>query len=123
MHGLFQESRKGTSSDTYSTDGHRFIDSHGNEAVGKEMMRAGWIGYFQLFPDCIIEVTDIFSNGDTLAAYGYAGRTFKGGGTETNDNSWRLPASRKAVVRDNKSSLWQVYCEARIPFGIMNKNQ
>jgi len=105
------------------TDDHRFIDSHGNETVGIEKMKAAWIGYFQLFPDYTIEVTDIFSNGDTLAAFGYAGGTFKGKKTETNENYWRLPASWKAVVSSNKIRLWEVYCDAKIPFDIITKNR
>lgn len=105
------------------TDDHRFIDSHGNETIGKEKMRAAWIGYFQLFPDYKIEVTDIFSNGDTLAAFGYAGGTFKGKKTDTNENSWRLPASWRAIVSDNKMKVWQVYCDAKIPFDIITKNK
>lgn len=105
------------------TDDHRFIDSHGNESVGKETMRAAWIGYFQLFPDYNIEVTDIFSNGDTLAAFGYAGGTFKGKKTDTNENSWRLPASWRAIVSNNKMKMWQVYCDAKIPFDIITKNK
>jgi len=105
------------------TDDHRFIDSHGNETIGKEKMRAAWIGYFQLFPDYKIEVTDIFSNGDTLAAFGYAGGTFKGKKTDTDENSWRLPASWRAIVSDNKMKVWQVYCDAKIPFDIITKNK
>jgi len=38
------------------TDEHKFIDSQGNVTLGKEQMRAGWIGYFQLFPDYKIEI-------------------------------------------------------------------
>ena len=105
------------------TDDHAFIDSHGNVSVGKETMRAAWTGYFAMFPDYAIEVTEIFSNGDTLAAFGYAGGTFLGKKTVRNENYWRLPASWKAVVRDDKIQLWQVYCDAKIPFDIINKNK
>ena len=31
-------------------DDHKFIDSQGNEVIGREKMKAGWAGYFQLFP-------------------------------------------------------------------------
>src|ERR1700684_4126079 len=47
------------------TEDHKFIDAHGNEVTGKDKMRAGWAGYFQWFPDYKIEITDIFSIGDT----------------------------------------------------------
>lgn len=78
-------------------NGHTFIDSHGNEIVGTESMRAGWIGYFQLFPDYKIEITEIFSNGDTVAAFGFASGTFEGR-RESQDNYWRLPAAWRAIT-------------------------
>ena len=101
------------------TDDHTFIDSHGNETVGKEKMRAGWIGYFQIFPDYKIEVTKIFVDGDTIAAFGFAGGTFHGL-TNRKENIWRLPASWKGIVKNEKIQLWQVYCDAKIPFDIIN---
>jgi ketosteroid isomerase-like protein len=104
------------------TDAHKFIDSQGNEAIGKENMRAGWIGYFQLFPDYKIEVTEIFVNGDTVAAFGFAGGTFQGL-TDEKGNFWHLPASWKAITKNGKIDLWQVYADSKIPFDIINKNK
>jgi ketosteroid isomerase-like protein len=101
------------------TDDHKFIDSQGNEAIGKEKMREGWKGYFQLFPDYKIEITDIFDGGDIIAAFGFAGGTFHGE-RERKENSWRLPASWKAVIEDGKIDLWQVYVDAKIPFDIIS---
>ena len=102
------------------TDDHRFIDSHGNEVVGKEKMKAGWIGYFQLFPDYKIELTEIFLDKDTVAAFGFAGGTFQGS-IRAKENYWRLPASWKAVIKDGNIALWQVYADSKIPFDIINK--
>ena len=102
-------------------DDHKFIDAHGNETVGVEKMRSGWVGYFQWFPDYKIEITDIFSRGDTLAAFGFAGGTFKGKKADNNENYWHLPASWKAIVAGNKIKLWQVYADSKIPFDIINK--
>ncbi len=104
------------------TDDHKFIDSQGNEVVGKERMRAGWIGYFQLFPDYKIEITDIFLNGDMVAALGFAGGTFQGR-TERKENYWHLPASWKAVIKNGKVCLWQVYADSKIPYDIINKSK
>lgn len=105
------------------TDDHKFIDAHGNEMVGKDKMKAGWMGYFQLFPDYKIEITDIFSNGNTLAAFGFASGTYQGKKTDNNENFWRLPASWKVIVADNKIKLWQVYADSKIPFDIISKNK
>jgi ketosteroid isomerase-like protein len=104
------------------SDEHKFIDSQGNEAIGKENMRAGWIGYFQLFPDYKIEITEIFVNGDTVAAFGFAGGTFQGP-SDKNGNYWHLPASWKAIIKNGKIHLWQVYADSKIPFDIINKNK
>jgi ketosteroid isomerase-like protein len=104
------------------TENHTFIDSQGNEAVGKEKLRAGWIWYFQLFPDYKIEITDMFINGDTVAAFGFAGGTFQGQ-SDKKENYWHLPASWKAVIKNGKIDLWQVYADSKIPFDIVNKNK
>jgi len=52
-------------------DDHEFIDAHGNEIKDKDKMKAGWTGYFQWFPDYKIEITDILTSDDTLAAFGF----------------------------------------------------
>jgi len=105
------------------TDDHEFIDAHGNKTVGKDKMKTGWTGYFQWFPDYKIEITDIFSKGDTLAALGFASGTYKGKKSDNSENYWRLPASWKAVVSGNKIKLWQVYADTKIPFDIIGRNK
>jgi ketosteroid isomerase-like protein len=104
------------------TDDHKFIDSQGNKVIGKEKMRAGWIGYFQFFPDYKIEITEIFVNGDTVAAFGFAEGTFQGL-SDKKENYWHLPASWKAIIKNGKIDLWQVYADSKIPFDIINKNK
>jgi len=104
------------------TDDHKFLDAHGNEVSGRDKMKNAWRGYFQLFPDYKIEITDIFSHGDTMAALGFAGATFKGIKTDRNENYWRIPAAWKALVSENKIKLWQVYADTKIPFDIIGKN-
>jgi ketosteroid isomerase-like protein len=102
------------------SDDHQFIDAHGHLISGKDKMKAGWAGYFQMFPDYQIDITDIFSDGDTLAAFGFASATFKGIKTGGDQNHWRLPASWKVVLQNNKIRLWQVYADTKIPFDIIN---
>ena len=94
------------------SDGHIFIDAHGNQVSGKEKMIAGWRGYFEWFPDYYIEVTEVFEDEDKLALFGFAGGTFK----NKEGESWRLPAAWKAIVKDGRVSLWQVYADTKIPF-------
>ena len=104
------------------TDDHKFIDSQGNEIIGREKMREGWVGYFQFFPDYNIEITDIFLNEDTVAAFGFASATFQGQ-SDRKENNWHLPASWKAIIKNGKIDLWQVYADSKIPFDIINKNK
>jgi ketosteroid isomerase-like protein len=104
------------------TDDHAFIDSQGNEVFGKEKMRAGWSGYFQLFPDYTIEITTVFIDGNTVGAFGFASATFEGLSSKK-ENYWRLPASWKADIKGDKIQCWQVYADAKIPFDIIDKNR
>ena len=104
------------------SDDHVFVDAHGNEVVGKEKMSVGWRGYFEWFPDYQIEVTEIFEgmlgeeDGQTFAMFGFAGGSFKGSA----DAAWRLPAAWKAIAKDGRVALWQVFADTKIPFEIIN---
>jgi ketosteroid isomerase-like protein len=91
------------------SDDHTFIDAHGNEMAGKETMKEGWASYFGLFPDYYIEIEQIFSEGDLGVAYGCA----RAG---TGENAWKIPAAWRAIVRDGKIRLWQVYADTKIQF-------
>lgn len=123
-------------------DNHTFIDAQGTEVTGKDKMREGWTGYFAMFPDYKIEVTDIFDkresklvrqktggsmmmeyvNYEFIAVFGFASGTY--GGKNTNDeNRFRLPASWKAIIEGGKVKLWQVYCDTKIPFDIIERNK
>jgi len=101
------------------TDDHRFIDSHGNETVGKDKMKSAWLGYLNWFPDYKIEITQMFIDGDTVAAFGFAGGSLQGSGKK--EDTWRLPAAWRAIVQNGKVALWQVYADAKIPFDILSK--
>jgi ketosteroid isomerase-like protein len=96
---------------------HCFVDAQGNTIIGNDKMKHGWDGYFQLFPDCKIEISDIFIDGMTIAAFGFAGGTYK------NLHSFRTPAAWKVIVEDEKIKLWQVYADTKIPFDLMENNQ
>ncbi|OFX59937.1 MAG: hypothetical protein A2046_03345 [Bacteroidetes bacterium GWA2_30_7] len=108
---------------SHCADEHIFIDSHGNELKGKVQIKIGWIAYFQWFPDYKIEITNIFTDGDTHAAFGFASGTFKAKQKNNNENYWRLPASWKIILENNKVSLWQVYADTKIPFDIIERNK
>ncbi len=72
-------------------------------------MRAGWGRYFELFPDYYIEIEQILNKGDLAVAFGSAG-------AGTGEKAWKIPAAWRAIVRDGKIKLWQVYADTKIQF-------
>jgi len=101
------------------TDNHVFMDAHGKNVTGKQQAIEAWSGYFSWFPDYKIEVESMLQNNDTLAVFGYASGTYAAS-TDTNAH-WRLPASWRVVIHDNKVAEWQVYADTKIPFEIMDR--
>jgi len=103
---------------------HEFIDSRGNSMVGNDHMKKAWMGYFDLFSDYKIEITDTLQNDSVIVLLGYASGTYK---TNTNHadkaNHWKVPASWKAIVVDKKIKLWQVYADNSVVIEIINKNK
>jgi hypothetical protein len=65
-------------------------------------------------------VTDLFVDDKTVAIVGYASATYQGIKTSDNKNFWKLPAAWKAIAENGKIRLWQVICDSKIPFDIMN---
>ena len=103
---------------------HEFIDSRGNSMVGNHNMKKAWAGYFNLFSDYKIEVTDTLQNDSIIVLLGYASGTYKTTSKNgDNNNHWKVPASWKAIVVDNKIKLWQVYADNSVVIEIMNKNK
>ena len=104
-------------------DDFRFIDAWGrNEVTGKDWMKESWIGYFQWFPDYEIEIVDMFSNGNVFMISGFASGTYQNKKDDNNTNYWRLPAAWRIVVQEHKIKQWQVYCDSKIPFDIIERN-
>ena len=104
-------------------DDFKFIDSYGNEETGREQMKKCWVGYFQWFPDYKIEIVNTLSDGHIFVILGFASGTYQNKKTANNENYWRLPASWKVVVDKDKIKQWQVYCDSKIPFDIIERNQ
>lgn len=106
------------------TKDHEFIDSQGNIMIGNDNMKKAWIGYFGLFPDYNIEITDTLQNDSIIVLLGYASGTYKTNNNNSeNNNHWRVPASWKAIVVGDKIKLWQVYADNSVVIDIINKNK
>ena len=103
---------------------HVFIDSRGNSMVGNVNMKKAWIGYFNLFPDYKIEITDTLQNDSIIVLLGYASGTYKTNNKNVdNNNHWKIPALWKAIVVNKKIKLWQVYADNSVVIEIINRNR
>lgn len=103
------------------SEDHVFIDSQGNEVHGKDKMIKGWEGYFNLFPDYKIVISQLLDEQSLTVLLGFASASFLGNRGGNPDSYWRLPAAWKAVTEGGKINLWQVFADTKIPFEIINK--
>jgi ketosteroid isomerase-like protein len=105
------------------SDDHIFIDATNHKTIGKTVMKEGWQAYYELFPDYKIEISDITENESVIGLFGYVNGTYKNLKNSLNSNFWRISASWKAVVENNKIKYWQVYCDYSDLFKIVEKNK
>jgi uncharacterized protein (TIGR02246 family) len=105
------------------TEDHRFVDGLGNAMKGRESMRKGWMGYFQLFPDYRVSHEEILSHGELVAVFGSAEGTYAPKGQAAKENHWSAPAAWMAIVKDKLIQEWRVYADnqaARKIMGVAN---
>ena len=100
-----------------------FIDSLGNRIQGIEKLRMAWMGYFKMVPDYSISHSEIFAQADTVAVFGSAQGTFSKDGQLRKEDFWKTPAAWRAVVKDNKIAVWQVFGDNEPIRAIMRKKQ
>ena len=93
--------------DMMSEDFH-FIDTYGNKE-NKEQMKTGWKGYFDWFPDYIIEVFDYIESDKFSMIIGKASASYMG----IKEKYWEFPACWKVIVNGNQIQTWQVFCDSK----------
>ena len=108
------------------TDDHRFTDSLGNSARGRESMREGWKLYFQMVPDYQLRIEETYVNDSAVVMLGVAGGTYSHGfesvratgmpmvlpdGTSKLMNKWQTPAAVRARIEDGLVAEWRVYAD------------
>jgi len=106
----------------FMTGDAEFIDSLGNSLRGAEKLRTAWAGYFKMVPDYSISHSEIFADGDMIAVFGSAQGTFTKDGQLTKEDFWKTPAAWRAVVKDGKIAVWQVYADNEPIRAIMRKS-
>jgi len=65
----------------------------------------------------------MLSDSNIFVILGFASGTYQNKKVANNENYWRLPAVWRVVVEDNKMKQWQVYCDSKIPFDIIERNE
>jgi ketosteroid isomerase-like protein len=98
-----------------------FIDSLGSHIKGTDRLRTAWIGYFKMFPDYSISHAEIFAEGSTVSVFGEAQGTLASDGQIKQENFWKIPAAWRAVVKDGKIAVWQVYADNEPVRAVMRK--
>jgi ketosteroid isomerase-like protein len=105
------------------TEDSALIDSLGNRMAGIESLRKAWAGYFKMVPDYAISHAEIFADGGTVAVFGSAQGTFAKDGHLNKEDFWKTPAAWRAVVREGKIALWQVFADNEPIRAIMRRYQ
>lgn len=98
-----------------------FIDSLGNRLEGAQKMRPAWEGYFKMVPDYIISHAEIFAAGETVALFGSAQGTFAKDGQTKKEDFWKTPSAWRAVIKEGKVAVWQVFADNEPIRAIMRK--
>ena len=103
------------------TEDHLFIDNEGYSVGGRKAMRTKWRDYFAMMPDYWIQAERIITENDTVAVFGRAIGTCAKDGTINPKNVWKVNAAWRAVIRDGKVALWQIYSDIN-PIRTIMKN-
>ncbi|MGE0543415.1 MAG: nuclear transport factor 2 family protein [Dehalococcoidia bacterium] len=99
------------------TDDHEFIDTAGMSFRGRETLREGWAGYFQLFPDYHIHAPSVRVESGTVTLVGTSTGTLTPFGEQTlrrpdgtlpAPNQLQGPAIWTACVEDGLIAQWRV---------------
>jgi ketosteroid isomerase-like protein len=93
------------------TSDHRFVDSLGVVARGREALRGGWRQYFLMVPDYRIDVERVMADGPHVVLLGLARGTYTSDGTLSPRNAWSTPGAWRALIREALVAEWQVYAD------------
>ena len=105
------------------TEDHRFIDSMGTVVDGRERMRQGWIGYYEMVPDYKIEIDEAIVSGNVVFMIGKAMGTYTSDGMLKPENFWETIAAWRAIVEGDKIKQWQVIADNEPIRAIIKREQ
>ena len=90
---------------------HKFIDSLGNVAEGREKMRSGWAAYFKMVPDYTVAIEETLCDGPVVVMMGVGQGTYSADGRLKPENHWTTPIALRAFIEDGKVAEWRVYSD------------
>lgn len=93
------------------TPDHRFIDSLGQVAEGRDELHTAWIAYFRMVPDYTIAIDESYSRESVVVMLGTAQGTYTASGQLRQENCWQTPAVFRAFIEDGKVAEWRVYAD------------
>lgn len=105
------------------SEDHTFIDLSGDIQRGRELMRQGWAGYFDLCPDYMIHVAEVYLVGDTVILLG---RTTGSHTRQPRHEEIRGTLMWVTAVTATQVARWQIVhdtAENRIAWGAVPANQ
>ena len=102
------------------TDDHTFIDSLGKRVSWRDTVRQGWAQYFSMVLDYRISVDWIMCDGDRFILVGRAGGTFSPDGVRSADRRWNIHAAWQGLARDSRIAEWQVFCDNKPMYDLMD---
>jgi len=105
------------------TEDHTFVDSGGRIHTGREKMANNWEMYFRMFPDYKITVESILGDKVLVAVFGTACGTYNDKRGLVPENRIEMPAAWKAIVKNGRVKLWQVYADWTEGSRIMNEDR
>ena len=90
---------------------HKFVNSIGEVFKGWEEMHMGWAEYFSMIPDYKVEISELFSSGNTIVVLGKASGTYSPDGMPSPEYFWEIAAAWRAVVEKGQVREWQVFAD------------
>jgi ketosteroid isomerase-like protein len=101
------------------TKDHVFIDSLGNRVAGRDAVAAGWRAYLGMFPDYLLSIQILMSEGSDALLCGSTHGTFHRADMRAFGSAVTLHAAWRAVVDMDKIALWQVFADNKAVYDLL----
>jgi uncharacterized protein (TIGR02246 family) len=90
---------------------HRFVNALGELMEGREILREGWVRYFQMVPDYSIDLEEAYASGDVIVLLGVAHGAYTADGSPHPENAWQTPLAVRVLVSNGQVAEWRIYAD------------